>query len=239
MPLLLFRKVDSFLDLSYPIVFVDSQKTVPPITTFGICDFFIRGTMQYPISCAIIADGYNNRHGRLKKAFPPADREPIIQRLLSIFKDLFAEIILVTDRPLAYLEKDVYMASGLYSQKGHLEGIHAALFYTANPQVLVTFDDTPFLTAEVIEMVLRYGHVEKEVIMPEIENPAEPALMLFHQKSRPLLEKGIAQNSADIEPFWGEKRIHMIPEHLFRKIDPELNVFTTTQSDKFAQTIET
>lgn len=173
--------------------------------------------MQYPTTCAIIADGYNNRHGGLITALPQADSEPIIQRLLSIFKDLFAEIILVTDRPLAYLEKDVYMASGLYSEKGLLEGVHAALFYAANPQVLVTFDDTPFLTAKVIEMVMRYGHVEKEVIMPEIEINTEPALMLFHQKSLPLLEKGIAQNRVDFIPFWGKKRIHMIPKHLFGK----------------------
>lgn len=195
--------------------------------------------MQYPTTCAIIADGYNNRHGGLITTRPPADREPIIQRSLSIFKELFAEIIVITDRPLAYLEKDVYMASGLYSGKGHLEGIHAALFYAANPQVLVTFDDTPFLTVEVIEMVLRYGHVEKEVIMPEVENNAEPALMLFHQKSLPLLEKGIAQNCVDIKPFWGNKRIHMIPEHLFRKVDPDLIAFTTANLKNLDLDIET
>ena len=194
--------------------------------------------MQHPITCAIIANGYNNRPSGSITSPPLADRKPIIQRLLSIFKDLFAEIILVTDRPLAYLEKDVYMASGLYSEKGLLDGIHAALFYAANSQVLITYDDTPFLTAEVIEIVLRYRHVDKEVIMPEIKNGTEPPLMLLHQKSLPLLEKGIVRNDTQTKSLWGKKRIHMIPEHLFRKVDPDLNAFITTQSEKITQSIE-
>lgn len=183
--------------------------------------------MQHPITCAIIANGYNNRPNGSRTSPPLADRDSIIQRLLSIFKDLFTEIILVTGSPLAYLEKDVYMASGLYPEKGLLEGIHAALFYAANPRVLVTYDDTPFLTAEVIDIVLQYWHVDKEVIMPEIKNGAEPSLMLLHKKSLPLLEKGIARNDTQIVPLWGKKRIHMIPEHLFRKVDPGLNAFIT------------
>lgn len=184
--------------------------------------------MQHPITCAIIANGYNTRLNGSKASPALADRKSIIKRLLSIYKDMFAEIILVTNRPLAYLEKDVYMASGLYSKKGLWEGIHAALFYAANSQVLITYDDTPFLTAEVIETVLRYRHVDKEVIMPEIKNSTESQLMLLHQKSLPLLEKRIARNSPQTKPLWGKKRIHMIPEHLFRNVDPDLNVFITT-----------
>lgn len=188
--------------------------------------------MQHSITGAIIADGYNNRHGGPKTTLPAADREPIIQRLVSIFKDLFTEIILVTDRPLAYLGKDVYMASGLYSEKGLWEGIHAALFYAANSHVLITYDETPFLTAAAIEVVLRYRHVDKEVIIPEIKNDTKPPLMLLHQKSLPLCEKRITQNGIRNKPLWGKKRSHIIPEHLFRKVDPDLNGFLTTEPEK-------
>ena len=177
--------------------------------------------LQYPITGAIIADGYNSRPKRAKLADPHATHLSIIQRLLSIFKDLFAEVSVVTDRSLAYFDKDVYMASGLHVQKGPLNAIHAALFYATYPHVLVVFDDTPFLSTDFIRTVLKYRHVEKEVIIPEIKSSLEPTLMLLHQKCLPLLAKGITQKGEQIETLWKPKRIHKIPEHLFRKIDPD------------------
>lgn len=95
--------------------------------------------------------------------------------------------------------------------------------------MLVAFDDSYILSTETVETILRYRHMEKEVIMPEIKSSPEPALMLLHQKSLPLLAKGAAQNSIQIEHLWKPKRIHKIPEHLFRKTDPDPDAFTITE----------
>ncbi|MBW2674523.1 MAG: NTP transferase domain-containing protein, partial [Deltaproteobacteria bacterium] len=60
----------------------------------------------------ILSGGKNARMGE-NKAFIRVDGERIIDRTIRIFRELFDEIVLVTNEPLAYLEFDLKIVTDI------------------------------------------------------------------------------------------------------------------------------
>jgi len=68
----------------------------------------------------ILSGGKNIRMGGENKAFAEVGGEPIIDRTIRIFKEVFAEIILVTNSPLEYLDYDVQIVTDIIKGKAAL-----------------------------------------------------------------------------------------------------------------------
>ena len=81
----------------------------------------------------ILSGGENSRMGA-NKAFVVMDGERLIDRLLKIFKDLFREVIVVTNAPLDYIDLDITIVTDIYPGKKALGGIYTGLFYATCPQ---------------------------------------------------------------------------------------------------------
>jgi len=84
------------------------------------------------ISGAILAGGRNKRMGGVNKSFIEIQGSPIIQRSVNILKEIFEEIIIVTNSLTDYepYKKECRVVTDIIKGIGPLGGIHSALSHT-------------------------------------------------------------------------------------------------------------
>ncbi|MCX8012226.1 MAG: NTP transferase domain-containing protein, partial [Desulfobacterota bacterium] len=71
----------------------------------------------------ILAGGGSTRMGK-NKAFIEIGGKRIIDRTVSLFQEIFDEVLLVTNNPLDYMELNVRIVTDLIPGKGSLGGIY-------------------------------------------------------------------------------------------------------------------
>ncbi|MCG6536280.1 MAG: NTP transferase domain-containing protein [Syntrophales bacterium LBB04] len=69
----------------------------------------------------ILSGGKSARMG-MNKAFLEIEGKRLIDRTMLMFRDVFREVILVTNSPLDYLDQDCIIVSDIFKNKGALGG---------------------------------------------------------------------------------------------------------------------
>lgn len=137
------------------------------------------------MACAIIAGGKNTRMNGTNKAFIKVDNVPIIQRILYILKELFDEIILVTNdkRDFGIYENKLYIVSDIIEGIGPLGGIHAALSSTTKEAVFTVACDMPFLHSQgVAKIISHFQKKQCDALLPRIGDYIEPLHAIYEKK---------------------------------------------------------
>lgn len=181
--------------------------------------------MKKAITGVILAGGLNKRFNGQNKAFIRLDGQVIIERLYRLFKDLFDEIIIVTNSPFFFSGFDCLIAADLFSFRASLTGIHTGLFYASCDHIFVCACDTPFVKTTLIETVLEATHPPVGATMPATSAGLEPLCAVYAKKCLPLVERHITRNQMKIQRVFGKKRIREISEKKLRQADPDLVSF--------------
>ncbi len=181
--------------------------------------------MTPPCSGVILSGGLSTRFNGQNKAFISVGGKRILDRLYTIFSDLFNEIILVTNDPMQFVEWDLTIVTDLYPVRSSLTGIHAGLFYMKNPFAFFSACDTPFLKKELVETLLDNIDQNTDIIMPETSAGMEPLCAIYSKRCLNAAEHHIKQNKFKIQRALGNHRLKKIPESVLRSKDPELISF--------------
>ncbi len=181
--------------------------------------------MTPPCSGVILSGGLSTRFNGQNKAFISVGGKRILDRLYTIFSDLFNEIILVTNDPMQFVEWDLTIVTDLYPVRSSLTGIHAGLFYMKNPFAFFSACDTPFLKKELVETLLDNIDQNNDIIMPETSAGMEPLCAIYSKRCLNAAEHHIKQNKLKIQRALGNHRLKKIPETVLRTKDPELISF--------------
>src|SRR5574337_2207563 len=96
---------------------------------------------------ALIAGGQGSRLGGVAKGLLLRDGEPIAARALRMFRELFAESLLVANDAAPYAELGVRTTPDLVAGRGAPGGLHAALSAARTDWVFTAACDMPFLEA--------------------------------------------------------------------------------------------
>ena len=75
----------------------------------------------------ILSGGKNTRMGE-NKAFLKMGEERLIDRTVRLFHRVFREVIIVTTRPLDYIDQDATIVTDILPEKGALGGFIPACF---------------------------------------------------------------------------------------------------------------
>lgn len=181
--------------------------------------------MRYPCTGVILAGGLQSRFSGISKAFINLGGTRIIDQIYGVLKELFYEIILVTTEPLKYCEWDLPIATDLFPVRSSLTGIHAGLFFAANPYVFFTACDTPFLKKELIETILDCIEERTDVCIPETSAGIEPICAVYSKRCLKPIERQIADHDLKIRHFFQKVRVTKISEKILREKDPDLVSF--------------
>jgi molybdopterin-guanine dinucleotide biosynthesis protein A len=171
----------------------------------------------------ILAGGQNLRMGK-NKAFLEINGQRIIDRIRSIFLEIFDEVLLVTNTPLDYLDLNLRMAADLISNKGSLGGIYTGLFHSSHARAFVSACDMPFLNPDLIKHLLGLAP-DFDIVIPRTEDGLQPLHAVYTQKCIPFMRDLLNRNDLKIIDFFHQVKIREVPIEEIRPIDPDLRAF--------------
>jgi molybdopterin-guanine dinucleotide biosynthesis protein A len=153
----------------------------------------LRTQMENRISGVILAGGDNKRFGGILKSNTLIDGETIISRITGTVRDLFNELIIVTNTPAEFREciqckivKDEFLKSG------PLGGIHAGMKSAVNEAIFVFAGDMPFLDKELIaEQIDAFNLENYDILVPRIGRNIEPLHAIYRKSLLNELERFI------------------------------------------------
>jgi molybdopterin-guanine dinucleotide biosynthesis protein A len=149
------------------------------------------------ISAAILAGGANKRFNRMIKANIPVEGKKIISRITDTIKDVFEEMIIVTNTPEEFCEfSGCRIVHDHFLKVGPLGGIHAALKGSSYESVFIFASDMPFLDKElIISQIMYFENIECDILIPKINENIEPLHAIYSTRILGDLEKYLAEES--------------------------------------------
>jgi len=181
--------------------------------------------MLSPYSGIILAGGLNSRFSGANKAFIQIGNKRILDNIYDVFRELFEEIILVTNDPLKYLGWDLKIVTDIYTARSSLTGIHAGLFYATNSHSFITACDTPFLKKELIETIICAVESQTDIIIPETSAGIEPLCAVYSKRCLKQIENQLDKQEYKIQNFFNKVRVRKLSDNELRANDPELTSF--------------
>jgi molybdopterin-guanine dinucleotide biosynthesis protein A len=180
--------------------------------------------MKKDITGIILAGGKNSRMG-VNKAFLSIDGIRLIEKTLNIYRQIFNEIIIVTNDPLAYIEfADAAIVTDIYKGKGPAGAIFTGLFYAKNSYVFVSACDMPYLNKDfILYMINLRGRYE--IIAPELPEGFQPLHALYSRNCLLAMKRMIDSNELKITGLYKESRILRITEEKIKPFDKDGRLF--------------
>ncbi len=191
-----------------------------------------------PCTGVILSGGLANRYDGTEKALLRVGGGRILDRLYDIYRELFDEIILVTNTPQKFLEWDLLIVSDLFPIRSSLTGIHAGLFYMTNPYAFVSACDTPFLKKEMVETIIGKIEAQIDVVMPQTSAGFEPLCAAYSKRCLEAAQNHLEQEKLKVIKAFRKSRIKTISEKVLRKIDPGLQSFFNINTPEDLQRAE-
>lgn len=182
--------------------------------------------MNNGISGIILAGGNAKRMKGNKKAFLEVGGRRIIDRLFEIYREIFEDIVIVTNTPSDFIEFDAVIVPDIIDRKSSMAGIHAGLFYAVNDMAFVSACDTPFLKKSMIELVISNMKSHYDSVMPVHGNGfLEPLCAAYSRRLVRIFSKSLSNGILTIRDSLSERRVITIPEEKIKKADPDLLSF--------------
>ncbi|MFA4915970.1 MAG: molybdenum cofactor guanylyltransferase [Syntrophales bacterium] len=176
----------------------------------------------------ILAGGKSSRM-KTNKAFLEIENERLIDMTVKIFREIFREVILVTNSPLAYLNQNVQIVTDIFKDKGALGGIYTGLFYASYGQAFVSACDMPFLNSSFIEyMVEHIGYYD--IIVPDSADGLQPLHAIYAKSCLPSIKKLITSDKLKVTGFYKGLKIFNISEEIIKAFDPDGRMFFNVNS---------
>jgi molybdopterin-guanine dinucleotide biosynthesis protein A len=176
----------------------------------------------------ILSGGKNTRMGT-NKAFIRVDGERLIDTTVKIFKDIFSEVILVTNSPLEYLDQDVLITVDIIKGNGAMGGIYTGLFYSTSDYSFVSACDMPFLdTCFIKHMIGEIGH--HDIVVPAPSNGLQPLHAIYSKKCLHSIKKHMDMGKLKITGFYDSLKTSIISANTIKSFDPEGRMFININS---------
>lgn len=171
---------------------------------------------DHKISAVILAGGEATRYGGKNKAFIQVDGLTILERNLKVLREIFNEIVLITNTPESYdFETDLSIFKDVIPGKGPLSGIHAALKNISGDAAFIFACDMPNLDTEVIQnQIDAYLRKPNRIQIPVTVQGQEPLHAIYPKEAFHDVERILLQMK--------NPRIRTLFSHyptLFRKFD--------------------
>ncbi len=172
----------------------------------------------------ILSGGKNIRMGT-NKAFIKIDGERLIDRTVRLFKNIFKEVILVTNSPLEYLDQDVKIVTDIIKGKSAIGGIYTGLFYSTCTHSFVSACDMPFLNRNFIEhMIASTRHYD--IVIPSPPDGHQPLHAIYSSMCLPHIKKSIDTDKLKVTGFFKRLKVLEIPDDIITTFDSERRMFS-------------
>jgi molybdopterin-guanine dinucleotide biosynthesis protein A len=176
-----------------------------------------RGRDDVAVTGVVLAGGRASRMGGRDKAFAAVGGEPIAVRTLRIFRGLFPQVLVATNRAERFRALDVETVADVFPGCGPLAGVHAAMQRASHPHVFVAACDMPGLDADVIRFLLdRIGAAD--AVVPRWDLDIEPLHAVYAVRLLPLVEETLRAGRHAMREFLPRVRVDYVAEDELKRI---------------------
>ena len=188
------------------------------------------------ISGVIQAGGKSTRMGR-NKAFLEIGGKRLIDRLVDGLRQIFPEIIIVTNTPDMYDYLGVRVVPDLIPGKGSLGGIYTATAVATHPWAFVMACDMPFFNPRLIQYLASLTEGWDAVV--PFTDDWEPLYALYAKTCLPPMERLIYSGDLKISRFFSHVRVRRVNREELAPYDSEgLSLFNVNTPEEFARAEE-
>ncbi|NPV28619.1 MAG: molybdenum cofactor guanylyltransferase [Firmicutes bacterium] len=159
----------------------------------------------------ILAGGKSSRF-QGNKAFAELASQRLIDRIISVLKDVFPKLILVTNSPSEYQGLGVEVVSDLISGRGPLSGIHTGLVVSPCDLNLVTACDMPFVNRALAAYLVGQARPADDAVVPLVGGYPEPLFAVYRKTCLPFIEASLQEGKYKVTSFYGSVRIRYVSE---------------------------
>jgi molybdopterin-guanine dinucleotide biosynthesis protein A len=179
---------------------------------------------QETIPIAILAGGKSRRMGR-DKAFVELLGTPMIQWVINAVTQCSGKALIIANDPEKYSRFGLPVYPDIAPGMGPLSGLHTAFTVTGADRVMIAPCDSPFVSADVINLILNYPNGGAEAVIPFVDGREQGMLAVYSRNGMERFAGRIASVSIMFDEFrLGLKRI-FIGEDELRKVEPDLRSF--------------
>lgn len=173
------------------------------------------------ITAFIIAGGKSTRFGQDKLIFK-IDGIPLLERVTSILKKIFSNIIIIGNEPekFAYLGLETHpdMIRGI----GPIAGIYTALMISKTEKIFCVAGDLPFLNADLIDYMISVSD-DFDVTVPVINEYYEALHAIYSKNCIEYIKANMDKGMNQIIKFYENCLLRKVEESEIKKFaDPAL-----------------
>ena len=148
-------------------------------------------------SAVILAGGKSSRMGQ-KKATLLYRGKSFIEMIIDKLSDVGIDDIMVSG--YEYADDRSKLVSDIYSNKGPLAGIHAALQASVNESVLVITEDAPLVSASFIrELMEAHSRNASRITVAECNGQMQQLLGVYDKELAPLCDELLRSDRANVK----------------------------------------
>jgi len=173
---------------------------------------------KHPISGIILSGGKSIRMGK-NKAFIEIDGVPIISRISDLFKELFQEIIIVTNQKEIFKGFDSRIYSDIIPNKGALGGLYTGIFFSTFYYSFCVACDMPFIKKSLVQYMIK-NIEDADVIIPRTKDGLQPLHAIYSKKCLDPIKSTLEKGKFKIIDIYDLVKVKILEENSFISLDP-------------------
>ena len=175
------------------------------------------------VTGVILAGGESRRMGSTKGLLPYRGGR-FIEAIHRQLRELFDEVIVVTNNPELYDFLPCRKVPDLYPGKGALAGVHSGLHHNRFNRIFVTACDMPYLNGGLIRWLAALMG-DNAALVPRSDGGLEPLHAFYHKSALPAMDKALAGGVRRIADLFDRFPVRIVPTAEVATLDPEFGSF--------------
>jgi molybdopterin-guanine dinucleotide biosynthesis protein A len=163
------------------------------------------------VTGVVQAGGRSTRMGGNPKALLDLGGQRIIERVVHAVAAVLDDIVIVTNTPDLYAFVGLPMVGDVYPDAGSLGGIYSGLDAARGEAAFTVACDMPFLSPEVIRLVVERAS-EADVVIPRVGGQLETLHAVYGKRCLAAIETRVRAGQYKITGFFGDVRVREIAE---------------------------
>ncbi len=175
--------------------------------------------MKESKTALLLAGGKSSRMGMDKGLIKFRGRITIIEEIISHLKNLFDEILIVTNNPASFKKFETAVVEDLIKNKGPLGGIFSGLCFSTSELNFVVGCDMPFINPQLIKYIAGKPW-DYDAVIPEINGRFETLFARYSKRIIPTLFSHLTKNMLRTQDIFKKLRVLKITPEEIERFDP-------------------
>ena len=190
------------------------------------------------VTGVIQAGGRSTRMGGAPKALMELGGRRIVERVVAAIAPVVDDLLVVTNTPDLYDFLRLPMVGDVFPDHGSLGGIYSGLKAAPGEAAFTVACDMPFLTPEVVRLVVAHAG-EADVVIPRTGDQLETLHASYAKRCLPHIEERLRSGRLKIVGFFDAVRVLEIPEASVRSLaDPAVVFMNVNTPDELERARE-